>query len=204
MTKTKIEWADYTWNPVVGCTHNCWYCYAKELNNRFKFIPNWNEPQFFPERLTEPSRLRKQSKIFVGSMCDMMGEKVKYDWIQKVIYECILNPQHQFMWLTKNPTRYKQFIFPNNCWLGMTLTKPSVNYWKFRDIVKEKNVKSFISIEPIIDSFKNMKLSDMDLVIVGAMTGKKAIETPKEWIQSVKHHNIFYKDSALKILEKLP
>ncbi len=36
MNKTKIEWADYTWNPVTGCLHNCNYCYARRIANRFK------------------------------------------------------------------------------------------------------------------------------------------------------------------------
>lgn len=35
MNKTKIEWADYTWNPVTGCLHNCPYCYAKRIAKRF-------------------------------------------------------------------------------------------------------------------------------------------------------------------------
>lgn len=26
MNKTRIEWTDYTWNPITGCLHNCWYC----------------------------------------------------------------------------------------------------------------------------------------------------------------------------------
>lgn len=35
MDKTKIEWADMTWNPVTGCKHNCEYCYAKKIAERF-------------------------------------------------------------------------------------------------------------------------------------------------------------------------
>lgn len=33
--KTKIDWADATWNPVTGCLHGCEYCYAKRLAERF-------------------------------------------------------------------------------------------------------------------------------------------------------------------------
>ena len=33
--KTKIEWADYTWNPVWGCLAGCRYCYAKNIAKRF-------------------------------------------------------------------------------------------------------------------------------------------------------------------------
>ena len=35
MQKTKIEWADMTWNPVTGCLHDCPYCYAKRQTQRF-------------------------------------------------------------------------------------------------------------------------------------------------------------------------
>jgi protein gp37 len=33
--KTKIDWADSTWNPVTGCLHGCEYCYARSIANRF-------------------------------------------------------------------------------------------------------------------------------------------------------------------------
>lgn len=33
--KTKIDWCDSTWNPVTGCEHNCEYCYARGIANRF-------------------------------------------------------------------------------------------------------------------------------------------------------------------------
>ena len=35
MDKTKIEWADATWNPVTGCFHGCEYCYARRIAERF-------------------------------------------------------------------------------------------------------------------------------------------------------------------------
>lgn len=36
MNKSKIEWCDYTWNPITGCLHGCDYCYARRQTNRFK------------------------------------------------------------------------------------------------------------------------------------------------------------------------
>jgi len=35
MNKSKIEWCDFTWNPVTGCLHKCSYCYARKIANRF-------------------------------------------------------------------------------------------------------------------------------------------------------------------------
>jgi protein gp37 len=46
MNKTKIEWCDMTWNPVTGCFHNCPYCYAVKIANRFglKYTPMLGDP----------------------------------------------------------------------------------------------------------------------------------------------------------------
>lgn len=35
MDKTKIDWADASWNPVTGCMHGCEYCYARKIAERF-------------------------------------------------------------------------------------------------------------------------------------------------------------------------
>lgn len=35
MNKSKIDWTDYSWNPVTGCKHGCPYCYAERLCKRF-------------------------------------------------------------------------------------------------------------------------------------------------------------------------
>lgn len=32
---TKIDWCDTTWNPVTGCLHDCEYCYARSIANRY-------------------------------------------------------------------------------------------------------------------------------------------------------------------------
>ena len=32
---TKIDWCDTSWNPVTGCYHDCEYCYARGIANRF-------------------------------------------------------------------------------------------------------------------------------------------------------------------------
>lgn len=34
-SKTKIDWADSSWNPVTGCLHGCEYCYARRIAERF-------------------------------------------------------------------------------------------------------------------------------------------------------------------------
>ncbi len=35
MLKTKIQFADSSWNPVTGCYYSCEYCYARKIATRF-------------------------------------------------------------------------------------------------------------------------------------------------------------------------
>jgi len=198
MNRTKIEWCDYTWNPVVGCKFGCKYCYAKKINDRFHIIPDFTDPQFFSERLIEPSLVKKPSKIFVVSMGDLFGPWVDIDWIYQVIEVCKQNPQHTFMFLTKNRVGYNGFDFPDNCMLGITLTMGSQK--NIDDFVYFSSGKRFISIEPILGGFEGIKFTGIDLVIVGAMTGPNPVIPKKEWIESIKHDNIFYKDNIKKYL----
>lgn len=34
-SRTKIDWCDASWNPVTGCLHDCEYCYARRIAERF-------------------------------------------------------------------------------------------------------------------------------------------------------------------------
>lgn len=189
MNKTTIEWCDFSWNPVSGCLHNCYYCYARKIAMRFD---GHFKPTFHPERLNDkmPS---KPSKIFVGSMTDLFGEWVKKEWIEKVLIVAGQNPKHTFQFLTKNPKRYLEFVFPNNCWLGTTIESPEYGN-RMKPFSKIKNYK-FVSIEPLLGDFTGMNFDRFDLVIVGADSSKGAEPPKKEWIKSIKHRNIFFKNN---------
>jgi len=206
MNKTKIDWQnpaegwrlDYTWNPLIGCKHGCYYCYAKRMNDRFKWIPKWNEPLWFWERLGEIDKIRKPKTIYVGSICDLFGNWVPAWQIQSVIKICKDNPQHRFMFLTKNPKRYQEFDFPDNCWLGVTITNKKDLIAFYKNIGISNNNKTFISMEPLLDKFNAIIFCSWELIIIGAMTGPGAIKPQKEWIESIKHPNIYYKNNIRK------
>lgn len=203
MNKTNIDWPhlDFTWNPVVGCKHGCTYCYAKEVNNRYGIIPEWTEPVFFENRLPEPYKRKKPATIFVGSMCDLFGKWIDSEWILKVIKVTEDNPQHTFMFLTKNPLRYFSFAFPENCWLGATIDYARYE-WRIDDLwLCKAHNKTFVSVEPLLSGMQNVNFDPVDLVIVGAQTGKGATPPPKDWIYSIKHRNIYYKENIKKYLK---
>jgi len=196
--KTSIGWAEWTWNPMIGCYNNCHYCYARRMNDRFKWIKNWNKPKFFPERLIEPYEKKSPAIIFVGSMCDLFGPNVKEEWIYKTIEVARENPRHTFMFLTKNPERYIDFVFPKNCMLGITIVDQKA-FNRYAETIRHLSLcfknKLFASIEPIQGPFNPDCLHLFDLVIIGAETGRNAPQPSPEWIRSIDHNNIYYKKS---------
>jgi len=128
MQRTKIEWAEYTWNPVTGCTKvspGCAHCYAERMHERF--LGPFNKVKMHSERLEEPLRVRKPSKIFVCSMGDLFHESVSDKFIAQVFNvmasrtancgkrhqheeECWSGDFHTYMVLTKRPERMKQVM----------------------------------------------------------------------------------------------
>jgi len=85
VNRTKIEWCDYTWNPVTGCRTGCWYCYADRMATRFH---RSFEPTFHPKRLNDPLQVLDPAKIFVCSTADLFGPWVDPEWQRRVFQVC--------------------------------------------------------------------------------------------------------------------
>lgn len=131
--KTKIEWADTTWNPVVGCSQislGCKNCYAKRMIGRFPNLTGWdfdpdyqgphggeegdpvgwdNRAHFMMHKLDQPLRWRKPRKVFVCSMGDLFHETITNEQIAAVFGVMASCPQHTFMILTKRPDRMMEW-----------------------------------------------------------------------------------------------
>jgi protein gp37 len=133
-------------------------------------------------------------------MSDLFGAWVPDEWIIKVLNATQDNPQHTYIFLTQDPERYIQFdkYFPENTWLGTTITGAKIGNWKrVVGIDMPKHAKRFLSIEPLLGEIDFIIPCYVDLVIVGAMTGNGAIKPKQEWIDSIKHetNNIYWKKS---------
>lgn len=180
----KIDWTDFSWNPIGGCLHDCSYCYLKRKQQRFK--SNILEPKFRPEYLRDFSKRRKPlpdgTKIFVGSAADMWGNWVKHDWIYEVLAVVKENPQYVFQFLTKNPEKYDDFDLPKNGWYGTTVDgteKTKYNLWELIFNVLDDRVR-FVSFEPLLAPV-DVDLSCLDWIIIGADSNRGAKKPPKEW-----------------------
>ena len=192
MNKTKIEWCDYTWNPVTGCKHGCSYCYARKIAHRFT---GHFEPTIHHDRLRQPIKCKKPSTIFVVSMGDLFGDWVETDWIIAVYIIMEQCPQHTFMTLTKNPKRYQEFKPLPNLIRGVTMDTANAVRWN--DFVNHVEGRKFVSCEPLLSDMSGIDFSSMELVIVGA---EKTLPPKPQWINSIKHTNIFYKSNIREFM----
>ena len=199
MNRTKIEWTDFSWNPITGCKHGCWYCYAKKLTQRFKKIfPNGFEPTFYPSRLKEPWYHMKPSKIFVCSIADLFAPWTDELWRLKVLDSMLRCPvKHQFQLLTKNPERISKTVeFPDNWWFGTTVC--GGNYCDQRNIDEIKKVKAkirFVSFEPLLGpiDFQKHSLEGIQWVIIGKLTGSKRVKLKNSWVIDIREECHFHR-----------
>lgn len=194
MNKTKIDWCDATINPVVGCTMGCPFCYAKKMNTRFGWIPCFEKPQFFPERLK--SLYSKTPKIiFMDSVSDIADWHS--DWISETFEAMQDNPQHKYLFLTKRMVDYGEkyvndydLLFDINASKNVMFGSSIISNSQFKDLDDYGRYSDFLSIEPIlepIDLSKYEMLKYVKWVIVGAETGnrKEKVIPKREWIESI-------------------
>jgi protein gp37 len=185
LSKTKIEWCDYVWNPVIGCKTGCKFCYAKKINDRFHFIKNWDEPEW-RENSFNKSFPKKSARIFINSMSDICyWEDI---WMRRVLDKIKKYPQHTFLFLTKDFDIYADYEFLKNCWLGYTIiNQKQMDILAYDDAFypPEKKNKFFISIEPMQEDI--ILRITCDLLIIGAETGnrKNKIIPKQEWIANL-------------------
>ena len=206
---TKIEWADMTINPVVGCSHcspGCDNCYAERFAARLARNPKTAEKYKgvvdengkwtgnFNVDLTPFASLPKKSKrIFIGSMCDIFHENASYNWFLWIVHRMSQYPQHTFILLTKRPQRMNKFISLTgetdtdcglwplpNLWLGVTICNQAEAEAKIPLLLQTPAAVRFVSVEPMLGPVDLGHLSWTD--IIGSTAEKNAL-TGKTWVQ---------------------
>jgi protein gp37 len=164
--------------------------------NRILPYPFCFEPTFHKYRLDEPQKIKQPQNIFVCSMADLFGDWVPEEWIQEVFEACDKAPWHNYLFLTKNPKRYRELtrLGGYNCWLGATIGQ---NEEKDRETIKEMAHLSynFLSAEPLHYDISNIiDYDNIDWLIVGEETGnrKGKIEPLDSWIRFLRDACRYY------------
>jgi protein gp37 len=192
MNRSTINWGIgqlWTWNPISGCRRGCPYCYARGIHDHYvkpKTGENFSEIIFHADRLSDPDLEKSSRIIFLGSVSD--PEYYPALRFQQIIYQCQIHKQHTFMFLSKNPASYRNFVFPDNCVLGLTITKLEniATFQQVEEIAEHERV--FLSIEPLLGMIDTPLPDTLERVICGAMSGPGAIVPKAEWVESVKRN----------------
>ncbi len=186
------KFVTHTWNVIKGeCPHGCTYCYMKR----------WGEQK--PVRFDESelkTDLGSGNIIFVGSSCDMWAKAIEKDQIRKILYHCE-GYDNTYLFQTKNPARFKDFIFPDKTIL--TTTIETNRHYDQMNLIPFGNTptphsrslslfecfdikRRMITIEPIMD-FDLIELVYLiktikpEQVNIGADSGNNNLPEPSWW-----------------------
>lgn len=180
MNKTKIEWADYSSNPIRAirksdgkkgwwCSHTspgCEHCYAETINNRFGNqvdykAQNQNQIEFFldEKELAKFAKVPAGKKVFVEDMADLFHEGIPDEMIWKVFRAMAHAPQVIFQVLTKRAERMMGLVpkirgaLPdrlNRVWLGVSCEDQKTADERIPLLLQTPAAVRFISAEPLL------------------------------------------------------
>lgn len=197
MQKTSISWANYSWNPVTGCSpvsKGCMNCYAKAMVNRLRGMgqakyKNGFEVTLHEDSLNEPLHEFKSCTIFVCSISDIFHVDVSFEFVDKIMEVTRRTPWHTYLVLTKRPERMAEYFqtreVPQNVRLGTTVE--AAEYKHRIDILRSiKGSFKFLSCEPLLGDLGELDLTGIDWVIVGGESGGKARPMKEEWVLNIK------------------
>ena len=145
------------------CKHHCSYCYVQDIEKR-----NKSGRYVGPVRLIEEEfnvNYGKGKTIFVEHMNDLFAKDVPTEWIMRIIGHTLQWPENTYVFQTKNPARFMDFIvtsIPQNSILGTTIESnriyeglseaptPEERMLAMSD-TRLKDYRRFLTLEPILD-----------------------------------------------------
>jgi protein gp37 len=207
--RSSIEWTEFTWNPVRGCSvvsPGCTHCYAMKLAHRFsgpgRPYEGLTRPSGgggvwsgvvrpIPALLDQPLRWRSPRLVFVNSMSDLFHDEVPTSFIHEVFEVMRRANWHQFQVLTKRAARLVEFgsalSWPANVWMGV-----SVENERQLDRVDHSrrgpSAVRFLSLEPLLGPLPSLNLDGIGWVIVGGESGPGARTIRAEWVREIRDH----------------
>lgn len=209
MGKSNIDWTDWSWNPVSGCSPvspACDNCYAAVLTHRFgagqtrKLKDGRVEfngvVKLHPERLDEPKRLRKPRKIFVGSMTDIFHHEVPDKFLLKMFEVMHEADHHTYQILTKRPDRMLEFIddqfgfeyggYAQHVWAGTTIEDQKRHDIRMDEFLAVPAAVKWLSCEPLLGPIY-LRKPFVDWVVIGCESLGRNVgrECKLEWVRDL-------------------
>lgn len=172
---TKIEWADHTFNPWVGCTKvspACDHCYAESWAKRAGSPELWTGQRRRTKEANwqkaikwnrEAARLGIRYRVFCASLADVFDNQVPTRWRDDLWHWIELTPHLDWLLLTKRPQNIAKFLpdprtgvkpwddgWPN-VWLGTTAENQTELNRRAPHLARVPAAVRFLSCEPLLD-----------------------------------------------------
>lgn len=175
LSKSGIEYLDFSWGIYSGCTNDssvCGireHCWAMSIVKRFpEHYPNGFDPTWYPEAMLSPLSIKKPSLISVGWVGDMFLDENdpkelsgnfepsdrEYELTNREMLWWTMErcPQHRFLFLTKCGWNLKRWSpFPGNAWVGQTATDPASFAAAYYHATEFEAGLKYISLEPFLN-----------------------------------------------------
>lgn len=197
VSKTKIEWAEITWNPIIGCSKvspGCKFCYAERMAHRLRAMgqpkyANGFELTIHEESMELPLKWKQPRTIFVNSMSDLFHHEVPEETIQRVFDVMCRADWHQYQILTKRSERLMELSprlpWQHHIWMGVSVENSDYTH-RIENLRQTQARIKFLSLEPLLGPLQDLNLQGIDWVIVGGESGPKARPMKPEWVIEVR------------------
>jgi protein gp37 len=216
MGETKIEWADYTFNPWIGCTKvspGCTNCYAEVYGNRFgvEWGPrglrkrtsksNWLKPLAWNAKA---NREGTTPRVFCASLADVFEGNVQTEqWLPdlfKMIERCdgltwlLLTKRPENVWrLIENSVsslkRPDVWLSENpHVWIGTSVENQVAADERIPMLLRIPAAQRFLSCEPLLGPVDITALGTeyIDWVICGGESGPEARPMQASWARDLR------------------
>ena len=210
-------WVTHMHTHLGGeCGHHCSYCYVD--NKRFGRSPRYTgNPHLLECELSVD--YGRDKTIFIEHKNDIFGPGINDSWINRIIAHCNEFPDNTYVFQSKNPIRFLDFIWPKNVILGTTIES---DLW-YPDVMRDAPrplfritgmialrsklfmVKRFITLEPIMD-FNPERLANYILSInphfINLGADSKGHDLPEPTVDKILKLTNLLADGGIELREK--
>lgn len=205
---TKIEWADATFNPWIGCTRvgpGCDNCYAavsppsRSMSIKWgageprhhTSASNWAQPLVWERKAQDfQAEHGRRQRVFCASLADVFDNEVPPSWRAELFALIASTPNLDWMLLTKRIANVAKMIeapgmqkcgLPGNVWLGATVVNQEE---ADRDVPKLLALPAqvrFLSIEPMLGPIDLTRIDvsgDFEIYPLSGTTGCEDYDGP--------------------------
>jgi protein gp37 len=217
VSKTTIEWTDYSFNIAWGCikvSPGCANCYAETLANRYGYKvwgpakttarrvfgdKHWGEPLKWNKAAEKAGERRR---VFCSSMADVFEDHPTIDAEREKLWPLIrATPWLDWQLLTKRPERIAANLPADwgtgydNVWLGASIE--TQDYIERIVILGDIPARvRFVSAEPLLGPvslrsfWELLEESEVWWLIVGGESGAGCRPMDLDWVRTLRHECI--------------